>query len=357
MRRIYLARHGRPDFPGGEKYCLGSTDMPLSPFGRLQACLLGRELRGMVSAVFTSPLSRAADTARFIAPEPVVITGLAEASMGDWDGLSFREIKLRWPELYAARGRDANIPMPDSESFEHAQRRFAAAVGEALGQSGGDIAIVAHNAVMQSFLCLISGSDEYRAAEYRSAYGGYYIIEYDGKGFAPQFPAIVPQFEPDDALCAALMEAVPLPERVREHCRAVCREADRIASELTAAGRELDAVLIHRAALLHDIARTQPEHPAAGAAWLRGLGSPELADIVRQHHDLDAPAEVNEAAVVYIADKCVGDAERIPLERRFEKSFAKCKDDKAREAHRRRAAEALGLKEIINTYCRKEIIQ
>ena len=36
MRRIYLVRHGMPEFPGGEKCCIGRTDLPLSEEGRGQ---------------------------------------------------------------------------------------------------------------------------------------------------------------------------------------------------------------------------------------------------------------------------------------------------------------------------------
>lgn len=32
--------------------------------------------------------------------------------MGLWDGLSFREIKERFPELYERRGVDMSVPIP-----------------------------------------------------------------------------------------------------------------------------------------------------------------------------------------------------------------------------------------------------
>ena len=44
MRRVYLIRHGHPDFPLGAHMCLGRTDTPLGPLGRMQAALLGEEL-------------------------------------------------------------------------------------------------------------------------------------------------------------------------------------------------------------------------------------------------------------------------------------------------------------------------
>ena len=29
MKRVYLIRHGLPDFPGGKRMCIGSTDIPM----------------------------------------------------------------------------------------------------------------------------------------------------------------------------------------------------------------------------------------------------------------------------------------------------------------------------------------
>ena len=29
MKRVYLIRHGLPDFPGGRGMCIGTTDIPM----------------------------------------------------------------------------------------------------------------------------------------------------------------------------------------------------------------------------------------------------------------------------------------------------------------------------------------
>lgn len=39
MRSVYLIRHGHPDFPIASRICLGQTDTPLGPLGRLQGVL------------------------------------------------------------------------------------------------------------------------------------------------------------------------------------------------------------------------------------------------------------------------------------------------------------------------------
>ena len=111
MRDIYLIRHGMPDFPGGARMCLGRTDLPLGLRGRLQAALLGAEFAGSgLGDCFCSRLTRSRETAELMGCErPVVIPGLEEMDAGEWDGLSFDEIRRRWPEYYERRGRELSL--------------------------------------------------------------------------------------------------------------------------------------------------------------------------------------------------------------------------------------------------------
>ena len=67
MRSVYLIRHGHPDFPIASRICLGQTDTPLGPLGQLQGVLLARAFaQTALTAVYTSPLCRAYDTARYL---------------------------------------------------------------------------------------------------------------------------------------------------------------------------------------------------------------------------------------------------------------------------------------------------
>ena len=175
-RNIYLVRHGLPDFPSAGSYCLGSADFGLAPPGRLQACLLGEALKAKKLKVFTSPLGRAYDTAAFLSDKPIVVDGLREIHTGDWDGLCFDEIKVRWPELYEARKDNVFLSIPGSEPWEAAQARFAEAVDSILQSSEGDIVIVSHTTVIQSFICHVMLSKEYREFKYRQGYGSYYLL-------------------------------------------------------------------------------------------------------------------------------------------------------------------------------------
>ena len=65
MKKVYLIRHGLPDFPAGERMCLGITDLPMGEAGLAQAAKMAEKLPA-VTAVFSSPLTRAVQTAEDI---------------------------------------------------------------------------------------------------------------------------------------------------------------------------------------------------------------------------------------------------------------------------------------------------
>ena len=333
MRKLYLIRHGAPDFAPGAHICLGHTDTPLGPLGRMQACLLGEELReAAFSAVFSSPLSRAVQTARFLSPEPVPLEGFEELSTGDWDGLDFADIRRRWPEHYAARGADPGLPPPNGEKVADGQRRFLRAVRQALSRSEGTIAIVAHRSVNRSLLCHVLGVPVDAGGQFRFPYGSYCVLEVDADRFRLLKTACLPHPPLTSALAESLLAAAGTPERVRAHCRAVATEAARLADLLPLT---LDRELLTCAALLHDLARTKRDHAKTGAIWLRDLGYESAAELVEQHHDL-MKAELNEAALLFLADKRVQGMEVVSIEERFARSEKQCRTAEARAAWRRR---------------------
>ena len=94
----------------------------------MQAFLLACELGGRVGEVYSSPLSRAVQTAGAFSLPVTVIDGLAEQYAGEWDGLTFTEIRTRYPELYARRAAERYLPLPGSEPDGEALSRFTRAM-------------------------------------------------------------------------------------------------------------------------------------------------------------------------------------------------------------------------------------
>jgi broad specificity phosphatase PhoE len=352
MRTVYLIRHGHPDFPLGAHMCLGRTDTPLGAFGRMQAALLGAELGGRGLAVYTSPLTRCRETAAPLGGETAVIPALAEQDMGPWDGLDFGQIRERWPELYARRGAEPLLVPEGAETLAQLRERVLPAFRACLVRSEGDLAVVVHASVIQAILAELTGTPLEQSRALRPPYGSCAVLEGDGElrvvelGRRPS-PPMTP------ALAEKLLTATAPGERAEAHCRAVAAEALRIARALPG---PLDLPLLESAALLHDAARGEEEHAAVGASWLRELGYEDAAALVAQHHDLRS-REPDEAAILYLADKCVQEDRRVTLSERFAQSESRCKTAEAKKAHRARLLAALRLRDEINEICGKTVVE
>lgn len=157
MKNVYLIRHALPDFPGGKGMCIGTTDIPLSKKGVIQAEEMAKTLPA-VTAVFSSPLTRAVQTAQAIGMPITILDDLREMHAGEWDGLTFEEIRQRYPELYAARAKDLTLPLPGAEDSKEGLVRFAAALQHCAATAPGDLAAVGHGGMIALFLQELTGT-------------------------------------------------------------------------------------------------------------------------------------------------------------------------------------------------------
>lgn len=341
MRTIYLIRHGEPTFPDGERFCLSKTDLPLSPVGRMQGALLREWLTDKpVSGVYHSRSSRAKETAEFLSAAAVAVDGLHEIGVGQWEGLTFREIREDYPELYAARGKNPiTNPIPGGEAAAVCRNRAVRALDGLLKHTAGDIAVVAHAGVNRILLCELLERPLKHYLTIPQPYGCVNILEEDRGKWTVKEIGAQPHPALDSAACKRLLQAAGTPERVLRHCEAVAKKAVGLAQELESG---MDLTKLRAAALLHDIARTEEDHAAVGAEWLTKLGYPELAALVAGHHELSQQqeTELSEAAVLYLADKLIQEDREVTLERRFAESLEKVTTWAGRQVHTRRYQQA-----------------
>lgn len=110
---------------------------------------------------------------------------------------------------------------------------------------------------------------------------------------------------------------------VIEHCRAVARLALFLGRRLNSSGCCLDQAEIEAAALLHDLAKGEPDHAAAGAAILRSRGFGAVADPVAVHMDISPCCNdtIDAAQLLFLADKLVEGTRIVPLETRFRRQL------------------------------------
>jgi broad specificity phosphatase PhoE len=154
--RVYLVRHGQ-----ALSNLVPAPDLPperldhLSELGRVQSEAVGRALLGRgVSFVYTSPASRARETAAAVArtlgmAAPSVEARLEPMALGQApDGRS-----LAWKERIAEwqAGRDPSPP--GGESMQHVGDRLAELV-KAIARSrrGASVVLVAHSEVIGAYL-------------------------------------------------------------------------------------------------------------------------------------------------------------------------------------------------------------
>lgn len=316
--------------------CLSATDLPLSEAGRRQAALLGDYFADKdLTAVFSSPLNRCCETAEAVTkaaglPEAEIYGDLRELDAGLWDGLSFDEIRQRWPEAHRRRGEDlANYRIPGGESFAEAGERFRACLDEVIAASSGDIAVFAHAGVIRACLCLLTGRPLGEVLELPQPFGGISTLrDEEGRrtveriGWRP-----LSMLEETEAY-----ERFQTPETVIAHMRAT---ADYLSDLLDRLPGDYDRERLVKAALVHDIARTKPRHADAAADWLEKEGFAETAALVRLHQSVEPtdPETLTGADLLFYADKRLLGDKVVTVEERFAASREKCRMPEALEKH------------------------
>jgi hypothetical protein len=132
--------------------------------------------------------------------------------------------------------------------------------------------------------------------------------------------------------CRALMENVfHVGDNVVRHGRAVALVATRLGSALNRTGCSLDIPLLEAAALLHDLAKGEPDHARAGARLLHEHGFAALSGPVATHMDISVNEgkAISAAEVLYLADKMVQGERRLAPKERFRAKMARYAGDPA----------------------------
>ncbi|MEI6309534.1 MAG: histidine phosphatase family protein [bacterium] len=141
--RIYLVRHGSTAWNEIVRF-RGVTDIPLSEKGRNQALALGRWFAGIpLSAIFSSPLIRAQETARAIAEQrhlPIMLRdGLRSVNYGSWEGQSEAEVEQQDPEAFQLylEGIEC-FRFPQGETLDDLRKRAVLVLEEAIRNYPGE---------------------------------------------------------------------------------------------------------------------------------------------------------------------------------------------------------------------------
>ena len=165
MTALILCRHGRTDWNDEGRY-QGQTDVSLNAVGRQQARFLAQALRlEPIEAVYSSDLSRAADTAveiaRFHDLSVHRDARFREIDQGRWEGLTVAEIHERDACLHRRwEAEPLAVALPGGESVADVRRRALAALRDVVRRhSGGLICLVTHKVVLTIVRCALTGEN------------------------------------------------------------------------------------------------------------------------------------------------------------------------------------------------------
>lgn len=130
---------------------------------------------------------------------------------------------------------------------------------------------------------------------------------------------------PTYAECLAILNKHQVDSRVSRHGQAVAAVGSSLATLLNRVGLNLDLDLVVAGGLVHDLAKGKPNHPKRGERLIACMGFTALSSIVASHMDLEFQADyvIDEAAVVFLADKLVQGDRRVSLVERFSPALEK----------------------------------
>jgi len=144
-----LLRHGQTPMSVEKRYA-GRSDAPLTDVGLQQAAAAAKRLASAgLGVIVTSPLLRAVQTAQEVASvtgaDVITEDGFRETDFGAWEGLTFAEVRERWPSEVTTWLADPDAAPPGGESFTDVSARVTAALHRVLADWDGQrVLIVSH---------------------------------------------------------------------------------------------------------------------------------------------------------------------------------------------------------------------
>lgn len=155
--RLYIIRHGETEW-NKEKRLQGQSDVALNEYGRELAVITGEALSDVrFDAVFSSPLSRAFETARIIVGKRDVRIikddNLKEISFGEDEGVPSDKLGEHFTNFFFAP--ESFVPSKGGETYEELCERarcFLQERIEPLRKTDKTVLIVAHGAMNKALM-------------------------------------------------------------------------------------------------------------------------------------------------------------------------------------------------------------
>lgn len=164
--QLYLLRHGQTALSRANVFCGRGRDPALTDEGLAMANAFAAAYRTEPwTAIYTSPLQRAIDTARPLASAKGLKIEtrdeLAEIDYGEWDGLTAESVAQDWHDEHERWTADpAWNPPTGGETAIALAQRMTNVIEEITGAHlDGNVLVVSHKASIRVLLCALLGVD------------------------------------------------------------------------------------------------------------------------------------------------------------------------------------------------------
>ncbi len=186
--RVILIRHGQTDWNESGIF-RGRIDVKLNPNGIRQAEIIGEVLKNVhIDAVYSSPLSRAFDTATAIARyhslTVEVYEPITDKNFGEWQGLNRSEVESRYPVIFGVwLSAPEKVEIPNGETLSQVRQRLVVGLKEILSRHPeGTVVLVSHGLTNKVLLCAMLGLDNSHFWKVKQDNGAINIFKYSGNG-------------------------------------------------------------------------------------------------------------------------------------------------------------------------------
>ncbi len=162
---IYIARHGETKW-NIEGRMQGFKNSDLTQRGISDARSLGESLKDIdFDCIYSSPLGRALDTAKYIRQDDntkiILDDSLKELNLGLWEGMTHEEIKEKYPIQYNNfREHPESFESQGGESFLELIKRVEKGLNNIIkDENHENILIVTHTCVIKAISIIVKGND------------------------------------------------------------------------------------------------------------------------------------------------------------------------------------------------------
>ena len=195
--KLYIVRHGETEWNVIKRF-QGQLNTPLTENGMEKLKKTGKKLKNILfDEVYTSELGRTVASAEIILNEnngyknnKLELQKLAELNevyFGVWQGLTYEEVFLKYPEEannYFYNVKNYNAENVEAENLKDALERFLKGINKILNRhKSGNILVVTHGTVFEMFINYVENKSIFDIDERTlMGNGDYKVFSYkDGK--------------------------------------------------------------------------------------------------------------------------------------------------------------------------------